>query len=112
MIKKALEASSIRNSYCSTDSFLFHLRCLDPSPLHLVKSKLVYDLVTFGPTILNHLNIIWSLSLSNFEWKKILSQLWAKPMEPKFFYFLWRMFLHKLPFAKLGGEPNSYAANP
>jgi hypothetical protein len=106
VILKALDNSGIRKTWFSNNTYSFILCWEESSPLHLVKSKTIYSLVTFDAPIPDHLNACWNLSLPRKDWMKILTNLWKTHIEPKIAYFLWRFLLHKLPFAKPSGEPN------
>ena len=108
IISKALNMAGLGEKCCS-NVCTFNIYCPNSSPLHLVKAKYIYSLLTADSSILDHLNCCWNLTLPHVEWTKILTNLWSRPIEPKITCFLWRFLLNKLPFSKLGGDPNKFS---
>ena len=102
LISNALCSLPVNPFCCSHSSCSAQLRWPDSTPLHLVKVKYIYSLLSASSDIVNHAKSIWDFDLDLRAWKRCFSQLWRRPIEPKVNCFLWRVFLHKLPFIKLG----------
>jgi hypothetical protein len=93
---------------CNVSCCDFQLLWPNHTPLHLVKSRYLYQLLTNNNDIFAHVNSKWGVEIDNLEWMKYFTMLWTRPIEPKISCFLWKIFLHKLPFKRPGGEPNIY----
>lgn len=102
LINNALCSFPVNRFCCFPSSCSAQLRWPDSTPLHLVKVKYIYSLLSASSDTVNHAKSIWDFDLELRAWKRCFSQLWRRPIESKVNYFLWRVFLHKLPFIKLG----------
>jgi hypothetical protein len=92
---------------CNVSCCDFQLLWPDHTPLHLVKSRYLYQLLTNNNDIFAHVNSKWGVEIDNLEWMKYFTMLWTRPIEPKISCFLWKLFLHKLPFKTPGGSLKS-----
>jgi hypothetical protein len=105
-LRDACSALNFPRTCCISSTCSSALAWADSSPLHKIKAKILYSLLTHKLDIFHHLNNKCNLNLGQQTRSKHLLNLWHRPIEPKIQCFLGRLLLHRLPNKKPNGEPN------